>query len=261
VRWKAVARFTSGTSHQHQGIACQDYASYKIFGDVIVGAVSDGAGSAKYAEVGSKLAVERSLKFLSRISTYLQARKKGCWQKYSSALSDEEAKKLFCKTVKKVQEELSKEAVSRGCFAKDLACTLLVFIATPNWIAAMQIGDGFIVIRSENSEYELLFQPDKGEFANETAFITSASAVDTMQMQIVPEKREFICASTDGLEKVAIRFSDWQPFGLFFQPFEEYLQETDNPESDHQYIDDFLNSERLNQRTDDDKTLLLCLWE
>jgi len=259
VGWKAVARSSPGTSHQHQGIACQDYASYQVFEDVIVGAVADGAGSAKYAEVGSQLAVETTLKFLS---DYLEKRKKSSGQKYSPPLSEEEAENLFGKTVTQVQRELSKQAVSRDCFAKDLACTLLVFIATPNWIAAMQIGDGFIVVHPENSEeYQLLFQPDKGEFTNETAFIMSPNAVGEMQIRVIAENPKFICASTGGLQKIAIRFSDWQPFPLFFQPFEEYLRETDDPETEDQYLHDFLNSERLNQRTNDDKTLLLCLWE
>jgi len=263
VGWKAVARFTEGTSHQHQGVVCQDYADYRVFDDdVVVGAVADGAGSAKYAETGSKLAVERTLKFLSKISNYLQKRRRSCWQKYSQQLSDEEAGKLFGKTVNYVQKKLSKEAVSMDCSIKDFACTLLVFIATPHWIAAMQIGDGFIVVHPENSEeYQLLFQPDKGEFANETAFITSPNALGEMHIKVIAEKPKFICASTDGLEKVAIRFSDWQPFSRFFEPFEEYLRQTDDPETEDQYLKDFLNSERLNQRTDDDKTLLLCLWE
>lgn len=53
MNWKAVARSASGTSHQNQGIGCQDYGNYRIFGDVIVGAVADGAGSAKHSDVGS----------------------------------------------------------------------------------------------------------------------------------------------------------------------------------------------------------------
>jgi uncharacterized protein YegL len=34
-----------------------------------------------------------------------------------------------------------------------------------------------------------------------------------------------------------------------------------HPKENYEYVDVFLNSERLNSRTDDDKTLLLCLWE
>ncbi|WP_339461668.1 protein phosphatase 2C domain-containing protein, partial [Nodularia spumigena] len=136
------------------------------------------------------------------------------------------------------------------------------FIATPHWLGAMQIGDGFIVVRPQDSEdYQLLFQPDKGEFANETTFITSKDALAEMQVKVISEPQKFICASTDGLEKLAIRISDWKPFPPFFKPFEEYLEETANPEDEAEYLVNFLKSERLNARTDDDKTLLLCLWE
>ncbi|BAY62784.1 hypothetical protein NIES22_28590 [Calothrix brevissima NIES-22] len=257
--WKAIARYATGTSHQEQEIPCQDYGDYRIFNDVIVGAVADGAGSAKYADVGAKLAVETTLKYLSRISEYLRKRQR-CWERFSHALSETEAKKLFTKTLAKVIKELEKQAVTKDYLVNDLACTLLVFVATPHWLIAMQIGDGFMVIRPQDSEYQLLFHPDKGEFANETTFITSVNAVNEMQVKVLPGEQEFICASTDGLEKVAIRLHDWKAFPPFFKPLEEYLQETSNPKEDYQYVDDFLNSERLNSRTDDDKTLLLCLW-
>lgn len=255
---KAVVSYEIGTSHQKQGIGCQDYGNYCSFGDVIVGAVADGAGSAKHSDVGSKLAIETVLKYLGKISEYLQKRKR-CWQKISQELSQTEAENLFTKTVNKVTAELGKQAAKEDYSVNDLACTLLVFVATPDWIAAMQIGDGFIVIRSQESEYQLLFQPDKGEFANETTFITSTNALKEMQVKVITEKQEFICASTDGLEKVAIRLSDWEPFSPFFKPLEEYLHESVNPKED-KYLTEFLNSERLNSRTDDDKTLLLCLF-
>ena len=82
-----------------------------------------------------------------------------------------------------------------------------------------------------------------------------------MQVQVISGKQEFICASTDGLEKVAIRLSDWQPHAPFFKPLEECLRETLKPEDDEKYVIDFLNSKRLNSRTDDDKTLLLCYFK
>ncbi|QLE39556.1 protein phosphatase 2C domain-containing protein [Nostoc sp. C052] len=260
MNWKAVARSEIGTSHQKQGIVCQDYGDSRIFKDVIVGAVADGAGSAKYSDVGSRLAVETVLKYLGGISEYLQKRKR-CWQNISQEFSQTEAENLFTKTVNKVIAELGKKAAKENYSLNDLACTLLVFVATTDWVAAMQIGDGFIVRRSEDSEYQLLFQPDKGEFANETTFITSTNALKAMQVKVFNQKQEFICASTDGLEKVAIRLSDWQPFSPFFKPLEEYLHEPVNGEDEDKYLMEFLNSERLNSRTDDDKTLLLCLFD
>ncbi|MEH2223605.1 PP2C family serine/threonine-protein phosphatase [Nostoc sp.] len=254
MNWKAVARSEIGTSHQKQEIGCQDYGDYRIFDDVIVGAVADGAGSAKYSDVGSRLAVETVLKCFSDINEFPQ-------KQDSQPLSKEEAQKVFAEIVNKVITELQKQADKGDYFINDLACTLLVFVATPDCIAAMQIGDGFIVMRSQDSEYKLLFQPDKGEFANETTFITSPNALKEMQVKVIPEKQEFICASTDGLEKVAIRLSDWQPFSPFFKPLEQYLHEPINSEEEDKYLTEFLNSERLNSRTDDDKTLLFCLFD
>lgn len=259
--WKAIARSETGTSHQSQKIPCQDYSKYLILDDVIVGAVADGAGSAKYADDGSKLAVETVLKSLDDVIK--SPDKQGEIEtRLSQPLSELEAKPLFAKIVNRVLAELSKKASEEDYSVNELACTLLVFIATPNWLAAMQIGDGFIVLRSKNSEeYQLLFHPDKGEFANETTFITSENAIQEMQVDVIAGEQEFICASTDGLEKVAIRFQDWKAFSPFFKPFEEYLKLTPNPEENAEYLTNFLNSERLNTRTDDDKTLLLCRWE
>ncbi|WP_448266952.1 PP2C family serine/threonine-protein phosphatase [Nostoc sp. DSM 114159] len=254
MNWKAVARYEIGTSHQKQGIGCQDYGDYRILNDVIVGAVADGAGSAKHSDVGSRLTVETVLKCFSEINEFPQ-------KQDSQPLCKEEAQKVFAEIVNKVITELQKQADEEDYSVNDLACTLLVFVATPDWVAAMQIGDGFIVMRSQESEYQLLFQPDKGEFANETTFITSTNALKEMQVEVISEKQEFICASTDGLEKVAIRLSDWQPFSPFFKPLEEYLHEPVNPEDEDKYLIEFLNSERLNSRTDDDKTLLLCLFD
>ena len=133
--------------------------------------------------------------------------------------------------------------------------------ATPDGIAAMQIGDGFITVRYPEQEPQLLFPPDKGEYINETTFVTSTNALKDMKVVVQPGQPEFICASTDGLERLAIRMSDWTPFTPFFQPLEQYLRETDNLEESDEYLLSFLNSQRLNARTDDDKTLFLCLYD
>ena len=87
------------------------------------------------------------------------------------------------------------------------------------------------------------------------------SALKDIKVVVQPGQPEFVCASTDGLERLAIRLSDWTPFNPFFQPLEQYLQETENPKESDEYLMSFLNSERLNARIDDDKTLFLCLYD
>ncbi|MFM6782650.1 MAG: PP2C family serine/threonine-protein phosphatase, partial [Dolichospermum sp.] len=170
--WKAIARYAVGTSHKEQKIPCQDCGHYRIFDNVIVGAVADGAGSAKYSHFGSELAVKTVIKCFAEINELPDQ------QGFSQPLDQEEAKKVFSGIVKNVIAELNKKAENKDYSVHDLACTLLVFIATPEWVAAMQIGDGFMVLRCKDQEYQLLFEPDKGEFFNETTFVTSANALE-----------------------------------------------------------------------------------
>lgn len=250
--WRAIARSCIGTSHKKRQIPCQDYGQYTVVGDVIVGAVSDGAGSAKHADEGAKLAVKTAL---SRIEQWLSG------QPPQPIVSEQQARELFSRMLETVINTLQTAADNSGYSLNDLACTLLVFIAAPDWIAAVQVGDGFILIGPPAEDYQLLFQPSKGEFINETTFVTTSNALNEMQVCVRPGNQEFICAATDGLEKVAIHIRDWVPFTPFFQPLADYMRTTSDPESEDEYVLDFLGSDRLNLRTDDDKTLLLCLYD
>lgn len=250
--WRAIVRSSVGTSHTKRQMPCQDYGQYIIAADdVFVGAVSDGAGSAKHAELGAELAVKTAL---FNAGEWLER------QKNSLPLSKQQAETIFGWLLETVVTALKQEAANSGYSLNDLACTLLIFIAAPDWVAAMQVGDGFIVAGSQSHEYHLLFQPSKGEFINETTFVTAFNALDEMQVCVRLGHQEFICAATDGLERVAIRLDDWMPFARFFRPLQDYMWATSSPEQEDEYIRNFLDSERLNARTDDDKTLLLCVY-
>jgi serine/threonine protein phosphatase PrpC len=250
--WKFIARSAVGVSHIEQQIPCQDYTNYSLLnkGDVAIGAVADGAGMARHSDVGAKIVVETVLSALQDKSKFLTLAELRQYNQHQT-------RKLFEAVFHKAVGALKQEAQNQGCAFYDLACTIVAFLATPEWLGAMQIGDGFLITRLQEKDYHLLFQPDKGEFINETTFITSKSALEEMQVEVLSGKQEFICASTDGLERVAIRMRDWTPFPPFFRPLEEFIKQTENPEAEDQYLLDFLNSERLNARTNDDKTLLL----
>ncbi|MBE9140590.1 protein phosphatase 2C domain-containing protein [Nodosilinea sp. LEGE 07088] len=275
--WRAIARSAIGTRHQEQQQPCQDYGAVVVAAPraerdrhgVIVGAVADGAGSARHSDIGAKLAVATTLRYLAGSEAWLQKRQRS-WQRWPQAPSAELMRRVFTKAVVRSQTQIAQRANAQGWEPDDLACTLLAFLATPDWLAAMQIGDGFMVMSygqpevsgvPANADYQLLFRPDRGEFANQTTFITAANALATMQVAVVGQPPRFIAAATDGLERVALRLKDWAPFAPFFSPLEEYLWETPHPEADDAYLISFLTSERLNQKTDDDKTLVLCRYE
>lgn len=263
--WKAIACSETGTSHQKLNLSCQDYADFIRVndlgrqddkGEIIIGAVSDGAGSCKYSDIGSQLAVETALKDLADWPKYLKDRNEDSSEKILRKFANED----FQETLTKVQEAFDTKAREINCSPKDLSCTLLVVVATPNWLAAMQIGDGFIVIQQPESKYKLLFHPSKGEYANETTFVTASNALEMMQVEISFGTQEFICASTDGLERLAINIKDWQPHPPFFDMFKKAL-EIRSEDEEKLSTQEWLKSEEINKRTDDDKTLLLCWYD
>jgi serine/threonine protein phosphatase PrpC len=258
VVWKTVARSAIGTRHQEQQFPCQDFSAVGARDGIVMGAIADGAGSAAHAEVGAKLAVKTVLRYLVATEEWLRKRQ-GSWRSLPHPPTEDLVRKLFTKAVEQVGTVLQIQAEKGGYPVDQLACTLLAFLATPNWVAALQIGDGFIVVQTQGN-YQLLFQPDKGEYVNQTTFVTSRNALRDAQIRVLPAPVKFICAASDALENVAIRLSDYAPFPPFFQPLQEFMQEASDPNQEDEYLVHFLESERLNRKTDDDKTLLLCLW-
>ncbi|MCT7979599.1 PP2C family serine/threonine-protein phosphatase [Laspinema olomoucense] len=259
--WKAIAESAIGTSHQRQQIVCQDAGDYVVVGNILIGAVADGAGSATYSDIGSKLAVKSVISYLTAWVKWRKNQFK--FKSLNFPLSEQEAEKIFIKTLSKVLSELNEET-KKGYALKDLACTLLVVIATPQWIAAMQIGDGFIVIRAEESDtYQLLFQPEEKEYPNVSTFVTSNDVYNKMRFRIISGQQKFISVSTDGLERLAIDMKDLSncmASNNFFKPFEEGIT-TRSQQEETESLQHWLNSPEVNAKTDDDKTLLVCLFE
>ncbi|GAB1542932.1 hypothetical protein NUACC21_56060 [Scytonema sp. NUACC21] len=255
--WKIKKSSFVGTSHQEQGKGCQDYASYYLVpnDNYVIGAVADGAGSAKHSEIGAKIAVEEAINYLKKIL-------------YSKSINNEnQAREKFTQVLDHVLLKLKEEAKNKGFLLSDLNSTLLVFIATSNWFAAMQIGDGLIIIKHKNGDYELVFKPDKGEYVNQTTFVTSSDAKERMQLRFQSINLNFICLTTDWCENIFVTKAkeSWKPKRDLFEALENCLLEKKNNINYQHYtpesIDELLNSAKINQAIDDDKTLLLCVCE
>jgi hypothetical protein len=254
--WKVIHSSAIGNSHLREKKPCQDYVSFwqSPDGHLLIGVVADGASSAKHSDKGAKIAVRCTIKYLRNRLKISQ---------FSDLIKDHDtANNFFIDLLINVQKKLETQAKNNSYSVKEFACTLLVFIASPDWLAAMQVGDGLIVIRQNNcQDYELLFQPDKGEFINYTTFVTSSNAVEKMQIFCQEIQLDFLCAATDWCENIAVtQLSNWKPLTDFFQPLENCVL-TNEREIGKTQIDTFLNSERVNKETDDDKTLLLCVWD
>ena len=54
----------------------------------------------------------------------------------------------------------------------EYACTMLLTLASVRFVGVAHVGDG-CVVAGNGEEWKLLSEPDNGEFANETRFLTN----------------------------------------------------------------------------------------
>lgn len=256
--WKAVVASSASRSHQKHQMRCQDFGGYRVYHQLLVGAIADGWEGARYADLGARLAVETVLSDASLFhDRSAKHRSRSGVLTRDAMISEPQTIRLFTGLLKRVITVLQLQAASNGYRVQELACTLLVFLAMPTGIAAMNVGSGFLVVRPPNADYQLLFQPQPHEPETEPLLVTSPAALQQMQICVQPQPPEFICAATASLRQVAIHPAKGHPFAPFFVPLETYLKETPDSEVERSYLWEFLHSAYLDTHIDHDKTLLL----
>lgn len=215
--------------------------------DMWVGAVSDGAGSASRSDIGAEIVSREAVEALC----YL----------ISDTLPDSETawRAVLEQCVGRVYTKLQVRAVDLNCSLNDLAATLILVAATPQLAVAAQIGDGAAVIRSASGEWHALTKPDRGEYANETVFITSPRSIDHLQFSQRVEHAGQIALFSDGIQNLALRLPEAEPSAGFFDPLFFFIDSSDL-EPGEAALRDLLLSPRFSTRTDDDLTLLLASW-
>lgn len=97
-----------------------------------------------------------------------------------------------------------------------------------------------------------------GEYVNETTFLTEEDALDRMQTSVRRGKPSHLAAITDGLQALALKLPEASPHPPFFAPLFRYIETVDDPKSGESQLHTFLSSQRIQERADDDLTLLLA---
>lgn len=244
-RWIALAASEIGTSHKRKDLPCQDASRVDITrAGLVIGAVADGIGSAQHSDVGSRLAVNAAVEYLLQHGTDLLA-------------SHGRSARDHCRHALKAAAQVIKaHAEKQNGNTDDYACTLLMLLAAPDWLAALSVGDGFVVWRPASSdEHEVLIPPDKTEFVNYTHSITSSDIMETCRFELRSEPPAFGLVSTDGLLYLVLENETWKPHPPFFNFIETYIVGKD---INNDTLRKLLADPQINALTDDDKTLLLA---
>jgi serine/threonine protein phosphatase PrpC len=246
--WRVVAASVCGTSHIRNKQLCQDAHHWQLLpGNVLVIAAADGAGSASQGKVGAMIAVETAIEKLT-LKEIAQ----------ESLADDAIVQTLLYDALIAAKKAVEDEALACSKQPQDLATTLIMMLATPDMVAAAQIGDGLAVAKNNQGNLLALTRPDNGEHINETTFLTSPDALNTAQMRLWRESIVNIAVLTDGLQMLALNMVLGEPHKPFFFPLFDFVENAEDQTLAQEQLVRFLGSERITQRTDDDLTLILA---
>ena len=250
--WCYATASVRGTSHIKAGTRLQDAKNcFEVKNSenesIFCAVISDGAGSAQFGGQGASLACRLLGQAIKEHFRRFQ---------HHPAESD------VWDWIDEVRDAIQISASRRGVTARDFASTLILLIADKSSVAIGHVGDGAVVGRhSSSGEWSLLSAPENGEYASTTYFITDSPA-PKFRYQIVTNEFDAFAAFTDGIEGLVLDSKTGTPHPRFFTPMVEPLKRSDFNGRDASlsgHLARFLDSERVNERTDDDKTLVLAL--
>jgi hypothetical protein len=252
VTWRYVDSVAVGSSHRMTALPCQDRCAGAIVatrdgGDALVCVISDGAGSALRAEDGAQLVCDTLLALAS-------AAVRECGD--LDELDDERVRGWFLD----VRDRLQIVASDAGIDLREFAATSLLAIATARHTLCAQIGDGAIVLRGpeDAAAFEVAVWPAGGEYANQTFFVTDERAQDHLELRRFGGVRDLVALS-DGLQSLALEQGTRSAFSPFFEPLVRTVREADGRGPTlRDALAAYLDSDAINQRTDDDKSLAIA---
>jgi hypothetical protein len=244
--WRVTGASVAGTAHSKSCRKCEDAHRWQEIaeGTVIV-AVGDGAGSASRGGDGARLAVDAAIHALIESATP------------GATASEESIRASLSEALTAARSTLAREADKRALLMRDYATTLILLVATPQIIAAAQVGDGASIVRDARGGLTALTQPGSDGYINETTFLTSYDALSAAQIGVRTLSSTGFAVFTDGLQMLALQMPEGSPHSPFFAPLFQFAERISDESQAQKELIDFLRSPKIVNRTDDDLTLVL----
>jgi hypothetical protein len=216
--------------------------------EVMLAVVSDGAGSAAHSADSSKLAVEK----------FIDA--------FAPRVAEDPTLSFFSRLLIEawlhdLRDQIAVLADEHGVASREFACTFLAAAVGPQSTVCVQVGDGAIVGSGEEvGDYAWLTWPQHGEFANTTNFLTDDDVFETLEFEFIDRPLNEVAVFSDGIERLVLDMRSRSVHSPALRSIFQWLASTP-PSFDEvrpdPALEAFLGSQRVNERTDDDKTLVM----
>jgi len=228
---------------------CQDANRWQsLDADTLLMTVADGAGTAARAKIGADVASRAALDYMTEHADATNPLNRP--ERWPIVLHG-----ALESAIVALRTEAEKHSVPLDHYAT----TLIGVIATPDLVVVAQVGDGMVFIVDTEGAILRLTIPQRGEYSNETCMLTSLFALDNIQTAVWQEPITGIAAMTDGLLPITTTLPFYKPYSPFFTNLFTFLRNTEDREEAHRKLKGFLLSDRVQNGTGDDLTLLLAV--
>jgi len=249
--WKYGFSSAIGTAHARASVPVQDASRATVLTDsngaeILVAVVSDGAGSAALSHIGAQQACEL---WLEAVRTYVAA----------GGRVAPLAQDFLPHWIEAFQQQIESTARASGLEVEEYACTFLSAVIAPDCAAYFQLGDG-AMIEAVGSDWNVVCWPQQGEYANTTHFLTEADAAQKCFVELRNHSVDEVALFTDGIQNLVLDYRTRTAHAPFFEPLFAWVRPRATGYSAElsEALSVYLNSAKMNARTDDDKTLVLA---
>lgn len=251
-KWRFAHASVIGAAHLAQNTECQDRFICRSIetkeGEILIAAVADGAGSTSSGQIGAELAcrifAEEAEDFLKTTNASLRSLNQDFGKYWLE---------FFQKQIAGIAEKEQKPV-------RDYASTFVAAIVGARNAVFFQVGDGAAVytVGEKPEEYVFGIDPVETEYANVTDFLTDKEAFSALRFKQTDAPIENLILFSDGIFAVAVDYKTNQPHAPFLRPMIAPLVSGQNVENLSAKLENFLASAKINEKTDDDKTLILA---
>lgn len=248
--WKVIAQAVTGTSHLQSQRGCEDAVAFTTLAlpdgdEALICCVSDGAGSALHAAEAAAFTVKTTVQEIKEIFTA-----RGTIEETS-----------LIEILEQVYDHLRQRAAKNEENINEYSCTLLGAVITEFSALFFQVGDGAIIRETTADQYAPVWWPHNGEYSNTTAFLVDDNNMSHLKIIRLQETIKEIALFTDGLQLLTLNNESLSVHQPFFTDLFKWLRMANQEEHLtvlNRKLGEYLNSDLINNRTDDDKTLFLA---
>jgi len=252
-QWRTAGASVRGSSHEKADLPCQDAHLWTVSPQgIVIAWIADGAGSAPLADVGARTAVCAAVDAVCHGLDLID------WRPSASPPDDQCLQGLLVGALGAARQAIDAEATARSLASRDFASTLILVVASGDFVCAAQVGDGAVVAADREGRVFSVTSPAHGEYLNETVFLTSQGGVAAAQPIVWRGRLAHLAVFSDGLQMVALRMPSGEAHEGFFSPLFDFLHTHEDEVEAQAALASFLASPRLRGRTDDDVTLFLA---